>query len=64
MKKGRPLGRPFLLRMRRRLVVVAVMIDAVMTEVEEIAERRAVDRHIGIIVVNDGVRKIIAAAIR
>jgi hypothetical protein len=49
------------------LVVGAVVIAVVVSEleqVEEIADGGTVERHIGIIVVGDGVRKIIAAAKR
>ena len=57
-----------LLRLKRFSVVAAmaavvvISIVAEVEEVEEIAERRAVERHIGIIVVNDGIREIIATA--
>ena len=56
-------GPPFLLMRLERFSVIAAVVPEV-EEVEEIAERRAVERHIGIIVVNDGVREIIAAAMR
>jgi len=44
-------------------LIPAVVISNVakVEEVEEIAERRAVERHVGIIVVNDGVREIVTA---
>jgi hypothetical protein len=51
--------------MRRRSVVVGVVIAVVVAEieeVEEIAEGRAVQRHIGIIIVDSGIREVIAAA--
>lgn len=54
-----------LLRLERFSAVAAVIaaVTAEVEEVEEIAERRAVKRHIRIIVVDDGVRKIVPAAV-
>jgi hypothetical protein len=46
-------------------VVVAVLIAVVVPEVEqieEIADGRTIQRHIGIVIVRDGVREVIAAA--
>jgi hypothetical protein len=68
MKKGRPGPVLFLCwGSEMFLVVVAGVIAVVVSEVEqveEIADGGTVERHIGIIVVGDGVRKIIAAAMR
>jgi hypothetical protein len=63
------MGRPFsCLRTIRVSVAVAVITGVVIAavaaeveEVEEIAEGRAIERHIGIVFVDDGVREIIAA---
>ncbi len=57
---------PFLLVRMGRLSVVVVVISIVvkLEEVKEVPERRTVERHIGIIVFDDGVREIIAAATR
>jgi len=68
IKKGRP-GPPFSCAAGQKmfLVVVAVVIAVVVSEVEqieEIADGGTIERHIGIIVGGDGVRKIIAAAMR
>ncbi len=51
-----------MLRLERFSVVAAVLAEV--EEVEEIAERRAIERHVGVVVFNDGVREIIAAAMR
>jgi len=46
------------------IVVVAISIVVKAEEVEEIAQCWTIERHIGIIVVNDGIREIVAAAMR
>src|SRR5712692_4738162 len=72
-KKGAAVRPPFFVVGVMRLSVVAALAVTPLTvavlvaeveEVEEIAERRTVERHVGIIVVDDRVRKIIAAAMR
>ena len=42
--------------------VVAVMIE--MKQVEEVADRRTIERHVRIIVIHPGIGQIIAAAVR
>ena len=57
---------PFLLLRPERFSVVAAVIAVVASEVEEVeevAERRAIERHVGIIVIDDRVREIIPAAV-
>src|SRR5258705_12725045 len=44
------------------LVLTSIVVLGEVEEVEKIAEGRAVERHIGILVVHDGVREVIAAA--
>jgi len=45
------------------VAVLIVALVAEVEEVEEIAEGRTIERHVGIIVVDFGVREIVAAAI-
>ncbi len=55
-----------MLRMERFsvIVVVVAVVASEVEEVEEIADRRTIERHIGILFVNDGVWEIIPAAMR
>src|SRR5713226_7904275 len=72
-KKGAAVRPPFFVVGVMRLSVVAALAVAALAvavlvaeveEVEEIAERRTVERHIGIIVLDNGIGEIIAAAMR
>ena len=65
-KKGAALRPPFfvvgVMRLSVVLALTVVVLVAEIEEVEEIAEGRTVERHVGIIVVDDRVVEIIAAA--
>jgi len=53
---------PFLLLRPERFSVVAAVV-AEIEQVEEIAKRRTIERHIGIVVVDSGIWEIIAAPV-
>src|SRR5260370_38208012 len=67
-KKGAGVRPPFFVVGVMRLSVVLALTVAVLVaeveEVEEIAERRTVEGHVGIIVLDNGIGEIIAAAMR